>query len=231
MREADQVSQHLRKCFCPKHLTSAWCCWKYQLCQLIWKDSSIRVSVGKGRRHTRLLETIPKNLKYSDKVRVGVTVQLCMTVGNLGPLWLLSSGVLKCYWKSGTRCSQKDISFSVFHVSPFQLTFSVSVNEFKYPLVTHHSKVIVKNKAWSQNPWLFSSENSCLGSVSIVRYYVSAWGLICLQDSHECFVHSKVILEKVQFHIPVLLAVSIICPVVLGAQPEILLPFERLYPM
>lgn len=181
--------------------------------------------------HKTVGDNTKKNLKYSDKVRLDVTVQLCLTVNKLGLLWVLSSRVLKCCWKSGTRSFQKDISFSFFHVSPFQLTTSVSVNRFKYLLVTHHSKVFVKNKAWSQNPWLFSSENSCLGSLSIDNYYASAWGLICLQDSHECFVQTKVILEKVQFHIPVLLAVSMMCPVVLVVPPEILLPFERLYPM
>lgn len=83
------------------------------------------------------------------------------------------------------------------------------------------------NKAWSQNPWLFSSENSCLGSASIVHYYTSAWGLICLRDSHECFLLAKAILEKAQFHIPVLLAVTVRCPVVLVLPPEITLRFER----
>lgn len=121
----------------------------------------------------------------------------------------------------------KHISFSFLRVSPFQLTFSGSVNWIKQPLVTHHSKVIVRNKAWSQNPWLFSSENSCLGSASIVHYYTSAWGLICLQDSHECFLLAKAILEKAQFHIPVLLAVSVMCPVVV-LPPEVTLHFERL---
>lgn len=31
---------------------------------------------------------------------------------------------------------------------------------------------------------------------------------MCLQDSHECFVQAVVILEEVQFHIPVPLAVQ-----------------------
>lgn len=40
--------------------------------------------------YTRLSEAIPKALKYSGKVRVEETVQLCMTLGNLGLLWVLS---------------------------------------------------------------------------------------------------------------------------------------------
>lgn len=78
--------------------------------------------------HKTVGDNTKKNLKYSDKVRLDVTVQLCLTVSKLGLLWVLSSRVLKCCWKSGTRSFQKDISFSFFHVSPFQLTTSVSVN-------------------------------------------------------------------------------------------------------
>lgn len=54
---------------------------------------------------------------------------------------------------------------------------------------------------------------------------------MCLQDSHECFVQAKVILEKVQFRIPVPLAVRAVCAVVRFQVALKELPFGRLYSM
>lgn len=135
-------------------------------------------------------EMILKSLKYSGKFRVDVTVRLCTTVGNLGSLCVSSFRVFKCYWKRCARRYFRRHRFVIARCKPF-LADTLSVNWFKYPLVLHYIKVIVKNKAWPQKPWLFSSENSCLASVSVVHYYVSVQGLICLQHSHECFVQSK----------------------------------------